>query len=142
MNQRTLTVLSLTTSGGHLITNAAWVPGLVVDLAAGDGVTTSTWTYANIGRREMKVVAFIQKGPIGTTAVDMSTYNAWVQTATTGAFTGTLTTEAGPMTATTYGPTNELHFQTNNRYMRLLHNAATPTSCTISALCLIEQRAS
>jgi hypothetical protein len=141
MNQRTLKVLSLTTAGGHLITNAAWVPGLVVDLNQ-DNVTTNAWSYANIGRREIKVVAFIQKGPIGTTATDMSTYNLWVQSATTGAFTGTLTTEAGPATATTYGPTNELHFVTNNRYIRLLHNAASPTSCTISALCLVEQRAS
>jgi hypothetical protein len=141
MNQRTLKVLPLTTSGGHLITNANFIPGLVVDLAQ-DNVTTGAWTYANVGRREMKMVAFVQKGPIGTTAADMSTYNVWVQSATTGAFTGTLTTEAGPATCSTYGPTNELHFVTNNRYIRLLHNSVGATSCTVSALLLVEQRAS
>jgi hypothetical protein len=138
MNQRTLKVLPLTTGGGHLITNANWIPGLVVDLNQ-DNVTTNAWTYANIGRREMKVLGWVGAAH---TAGGLSTYNLWVQSATTGAFTGTLTTEAGPATATTYGPTNELHFVTNNRYIRLLHNVAAATSQTVAAFVLVEQRAS
>ena len=141
MNQRTLKLLSLTTGGGHFLTAAAWIPGLVVDLAS-DTATTSAWTFANVGRREMKVQAAFQPGVFGTTAFTTAAYNAWVQTATTGAFTGTLTTEAGPISATTFGPTNELHFVTNNRYMRLLHNCAADASCTVVAYAMVEQRAS
>lgn len=139
MNQRSLKVLSLTTGGGHLLTNANWVPGLVVDLAQGDGVTTGGWGFANIGRREMKFFGWV--GASHTTG-DMSTYNAWVQSATTGAFTGTLTTEAGPITATTYGGTTVLHFATNNRYIRALHNMCGASSGTVALGVLVEERAS
>ena len=138
MNQRTLKVLYLSTGGGHMLTNAALVPGLIVDINQ-DNVTTNAWTYANIGRREMKVFGWV--GPAHTGG-QLSTYNAWVQSATTGAFTGTLTTECGPIVATTYGPTSELHFATNNRYIRVLHNSAGASSSTPIVMLLVEQRAS
>lgn len=132
----------MTTGGGHVTTSANWIPGLVVDLAAGDGVTTSTWTYANVGRREFKVFGYISPGFVGSTAGAMSTYTGFVQTATTGAFTGTLTTASGTFSCTTYGPTSELHVYTNDRYARVLHNFAGITSGSAAVFALLEQRAS
>jgi hypothetical protein len=141
MNQRTLKVLSLTTGGGHITTG--FVSGLVVDLVAGDGVTTNAWTFANVGRREIKFWGFVHPGATGTTVGAMASYTAYLQTSTTGAFTaGTITTNSASITCTTFGPTNEGHFYTNDRYLRPLHNCLSITSCGVVLMALVEQRAS
>ena len=140
MNQRTLRVLQLTTGGQHITTG--FVPGAALDLAA-DNVTTQGWTFANVGRREMKFWAFVAPGQVGSTVGAMASYNLFLQTSSTGAFSaGTITTNSASVVATTFGPTNEGHFYTNDRYVRALHNCVSITSCTVVATVLVEQRAS
>ncbi len=139
MNQRTLKILWFTTQSNQFV--AGWnTSTYVVDLARGDGVTTNAWSFANVGRREMKL--FIWPGVTSQAALCTSGI-AVMYTGTTGTAVNTLA--AGTTvtwTDVTAGPPQPIHFYTNDRYAELHFCVGANTTQTVVAGVMVEQRAS
>jgi hypothetical protein len=115
MNQRTLKVLWLTT-GGERITTGATTHSTILDLSQ-DVVTTGAWTYANIGRREIKVFGSVQLSIGSTGAATFTGYNPSL-------YSSSVSTGASPTllsgiitTATTWGGYEFGHVVSNQRYL-------------------------
>ena len=158
MNQRTLEVLNLTTALNFLA--GAATTGASLDLAQ-DNVTTSTWTYANVGRREMKLGGFVAFIPTAAAVTPNCTnFFGLLQSGSTGAAAGTWNwianstfgvpaVTAGTMifsAATGGGMYNvtPIHFMTNDRYVRAVYNVQGATTCQVAPafFVMVEQRAS
>jgi hypothetical protein len=139
MNQRTLAILWLANAAST--GSAGWTTGYGVDLAAGDGITTSTWTYANVGRREMKLFGYVV-GTVGSGAA-VTSVQGFLQSSSTGVAGTTWATVANStFTATTYGPTNPIHVYTNDRYVRVHQIIGCLTTAALVSGIMVEQRAS
>ena len=139
MNQRTLEVLWFTTQSNQYVAGWSTAPN-VIDLTAGAGVTTSTWTYANVGRREMKF--FLWPGVTSQAALCTSGI-AILRSGTTGTAASTLI--AGTTVTwsnVTAGVPAPIHFFTNDRYVALHFCVGANTTNTIVAGVMVEQRAS
>lgn len=150
MNQRTIKVLNISTGAQY---TGALLTGGVFDLAV-DTVTTGAWAYANVGRREMKFGGYLVNAFTGTSNVTAAT--GWLLSATSGGATawtpvanstwgGNVTNNAGNFTtAGGFWPIPEMHFYTNDRYIRPVINIQGATTASVSAalFVLIEQRAS
>ena len=151
MNQRTLKVLTVTTGARF---TGALATGSSFDLAQ-DNTTTNAWTFANIGRREMKLSGYFVNAFTGTSNCTAAT--GWLIGSTTGAiagtwapianstFGGTVTNDASNFTTGGgFFPIAETHFSTNLRYVRPVLNVegATTASVSLALFVLEEQRAS
>ena len=140
MNQQSLKILWLTTQSNQFIAGAS-TGAVVLDLAAGDGVTTNAWTFANVGRREMKL--FVWPG-VTSQAANCTSGRHVLLSATTG--TSVTWTPVANTTITytdvTAGPPNPVHFYTNDRYVRLYNTLGALTTMTIVAGIMVEQRGS
>ena len=139
MNQRSLVLVPLTTNGVN--TTAGFTTHAPVDLNQ-DNVTTNAWTFANIGRREMKLMVTVAPGTTGLGA--LTSFTAMIQSCTTGAAAGTWSTITSSQIAlTTYGY-GVSHFVSNDRYVRLHTSVggATTAYTYVSAGVLEEQRGS
>lgn len=134
MNQRSLTIVGLTT-GGPVTTGAA-THG-VFDISQ-NTATTQGWTYASIGRREMKLLAAIANN--GTTAAQtMTQYTVSLFGSTVS--TGASATFLVATTATTWGGAAEAHFTSNFRYAYIISNYSGVTTGGPSVGVMVEQRA-
>ena len=139
MNQASLKILWLTTQSNQFLAGAS--TGGVIDLVAGDGVTTNAWTFANVGRREMKF--FVWPG-VTSQAGNCTSGRHVLLSCSTGAG-GTWSPVVGTTvtyTDVTAGPPNPVHFYTNDRYVRLYNTVGALTTLTIVAGIMVEQRGS